>query len=389
MAIPMLPRATVRLLGRALLVAALLVLTGCLRGDPLERDPLEHDPLEHNVPSAEWFVLDGRTRVGAPTLATEPAPIARDDPVVAMDPRVELHHWLVIASLKRGDSVTALHQVEHIIRLVDGEHRREMRAAADEIERGDLHLAEHIIEGMLSRHAPSPLSTAQLHLRLALESLGVGDIEAAQHHFEHAQLTTPGLAVDWSAHRVGDEGLVDLVRSAVSWAIDQDLGVEQCWRSHQATATRQLRVQVGLDDSWLSHHGAAAVDEAERILRDSANVLGEADVAVIVTGWFEWTSLPAVDKPSLRVVLRRLRADVDADLVVMMTARDLLGTDDGWHVPEIPAVVVRHHDNHGEDALVLVHEIGHYLGMMHRPGTYMQAIGFPPVPVWSNCQSGE
>lgn len=373
----MLPPATVRLLGRALLVAALLVLAGCQRSDPLERD----------APSAESFVQVERTELDASTPAPEPDRTASDDPVVVMDPRVELHHWLAITALRQGDSVTALHQVGHIIRIVDGEHRREMSAAADEIERGDLHVAEHMIEGMLSRHAPSPLSGAQLHLRLALESLGVGDIEAAQHHFEHAHLTAPGLEVDWSAHRAGDQGLVDLVRSAVSRAIDQDLGVEQCWDFHNATASRQLRVQVGLDDSWSSHHGAAAADEAARILRDSADILREADISVTVTGWFEWTSLPAVDKPSLRALLRRLRPDIDADLVVLMTARDLLGTDDGWHVPEIPAVVVRHHHHHSEDALVLVHEIGHHLGMTHRPGTYMQAIGFSRAPVWSNCQS--
>lgn len=95
------------------------------------------------------------------------------------------HHWMAISGVKGENAEDALHHVGHIIERVKGEHRRAMREAKRLLAQGELHDAEHLIEGMLAGQAKPELTLADLHLQTALSALAIDNPNDADHHLAH------------------------------------------------------------------------------------------------------------------------------------------------------------------------------------------------------------
>ena len=98
---------------------------------------------------------------------------------------VAQHHWMTLFALAEEDVVEAGHHVQHIIDLVAGDHRARMRHVLAALEQGDLHDAEHTVEGMLAGTAQPDLTTGVMHLQMALSSLRVDKRDDAIHHMGH------------------------------------------------------------------------------------------------------------------------------------------------------------------------------------------------------------
>ena len=98
---------------------------------------------------------------------------------------VALHHWMALLALKVDDIPEATHHVGHIIELVTGDHLHQMEEVLTMLDEGQLHDAEHAIEGMLAGTAVTDLTLEAVHLELALSSLRSDDVDDASHHIQH------------------------------------------------------------------------------------------------------------------------------------------------------------------------------------------------------------
>ena len=77
----------------------------------------------------------------------------------------------------------------------------------------------------------------------------------------------------------------------------------------------------------------------------------------------------------------------EVDLTVIFAWRELPGTVDArLDRSERRVEIENKNGDISAEALLLVHEIGHFLGLSHRAGPFMQPHGFPLVGVWSLCQ---
>jgi hypothetical protein len=75
------------------------------------------------------------------------------------------------------------------------------------------------------------------------------------------------------------------------------------------------------------------------------------------------------------------------DLLIVLTGREFPRSVVGTYREKGPVVAVSYSHRAPEMvAATVTHEIGHFLGMEHRWGTYMQGSGFPLGIVWSDCQ---
>ncbi len=104
---------------------------------------------------------------------------------IAMDADTVQHHWFALVALRSGEVDDAAHHVDHIIGVVGGAHLVEMEEVAAQLAAGDLHEAEHGIEGMLAGQAEFELTSEVLHLQLALDAMSVDDSRDAMHHVGH------------------------------------------------------------------------------------------------------------------------------------------------------------------------------------------------------------
>ena len=105
---------------------------------------------------------------------------------IALGDAVAMHHWMALGALADEDTTEAIHHVRHVIELIeDAGHRGRMEAVLVSLESGQLHDAEHEIEGMLAGVAEPELSRGELHLQLALGATQVHDGPEASHHLEH------------------------------------------------------------------------------------------------------------------------------------------------------------------------------------------------------------
>lgn len=105
---------------------------------------------------------------------------------VSLGDAVAMHHWMALGALADEDTDEAMHHVGHAIELIeDAEHRRRMEAVLGSLRNGQLHDAEHEIEGMLAGTAEPELGRSELHLQLALGAAQVRDGPEASHHLEH------------------------------------------------------------------------------------------------------------------------------------------------------------------------------------------------------------
>ena len=128
---------------------------------------------------------------------TTPADIGRD---------MVNHHWMALLSLEESAVPEAIHHVNHIIDLVEGEHLARMRTILQQLEAGDIHESTHGIQDMLAGTADPALSVERMHLQMALSSLRVDDAEGAMHHVSHFLETATGEEAQQA------QGILDAVR---------------------------------------------------------------------------------------------------------------------------------------------------------------------------------
>lgn len=95
-------------------------------------------------------------------------------------------HVMAVTALE-GDNITeAEHHIEHILGIVAGEHLVLMQHTAGLVNEGEIHEAQHLIETMVADVMAPDEDPGNLHLRLALSSLRIGDSDGTDHHLEHS-----------------------------------------------------------------------------------------------------------------------------------------------------------------------------------------------------------
>jgi mono/diheme cytochrome c family protein len=105
--------------------------------------------------------------------------------IVDVGAEMEMHHWMALSAIEVENIDEALHHVQHIIDLTQGDHRARMQLVITELNDGNLHDSEHQIKEMLAGVLADDISGDALHLRLALSPARVGDTDGAVHHVEH------------------------------------------------------------------------------------------------------------------------------------------------------------------------------------------------------------
>ena len=114
------------------------------------------------------------------------APVAEHVEPVTMEDALVMHHWMSLNALEADNPDEAEHHISHILELVtDPEHKSTMEDILEDIQAGDHHDASHAIEEMIVTKAQPELAMKELHLQLALASIGGEDGEDAKHHIEH------------------------------------------------------------------------------------------------------------------------------------------------------------------------------------------------------------
>ncbi len=114
------------------------------------------------------------------------ASVAEHVEPVAMEDALVMHHWMALTALESNNLSEAEHHVLHIIEMVvDPEHKSKMERVLEDIQVGNHHDASHAIEEMIVTIAKPGLAMKELHLQLALSSIGGEDGEDAKHHIEH------------------------------------------------------------------------------------------------------------------------------------------------------------------------------------------------------------
>ena len=148
-----------------------------------------------------------------------------------IDREVALHHWMALLAIQVDAIPEAVHHVAHINELVTGEHLHQMEDVLAMLEGGQLHDAEHTIEGMLAGTAVIDLTPEAMHLQLALASVGVEDFTNSIHHTEHFL----DLATD--QQREAAEEILDLLRTEnfreAEHELEELLGGEQEEHGHE------------------------------------------------------------------------------------------------------------------------------------------------------------
>ncbi len=114
------------------------------------------------------------------------SPVAEHVEPVAMEDALVMHHWMALSALEADNPDDAEHHVSHIIEFVtDAAHKAQMEAILEAIQAGDYHDASHDTEEMLVTKAEPELALKELHLQMALASIGSENSEDAKHHIEH------------------------------------------------------------------------------------------------------------------------------------------------------------------------------------------------------------
>ncbi len=117
---------------------------------------------------------------------------AHVEPVVMEDALV-IHHWMALNALESDNPDEAEHHVLYIIDIViDPEHKSQAEDALADIRAGDYHDASHTIEEMIITKAEPGLAMEDLHLQLALVSIGAEDAADAKHHLDYYIDTVTG-----------------------------------------------------------------------------------------------------------------------------------------------------------------------------------------------------
>lgn len=97
-----------------------------------------------------------------------------------------MHHWMALFAVEDNSMGEAIHHVEHIVGLTEGQHKAKMNETLSLLDQGDEHGAAHILETMLAGLTDDVAEETDMHLRLALSSTRLDDDTGAAHHMEHA-----------------------------------------------------------------------------------------------------------------------------------------------------------------------------------------------------------
>jgi mono/diheme cytochrome c family protein len=175
---------------------------------------------------------------------------------------METHHLMAISAIEIEDIDEAVHHIEHVVGLTEGDHRAQMQSAIADLEAGSLHDAEHHIKEMLAGILADDLMGDTMHLKLALSSTRVGDTDSAIHHVEHFIGVAAGADLDvgraiLAALQSGnpeavEEHLVNFL-GATGVAMDMDMPMDM-----DMEGTAHDEAEEGHDD------GTAAHDEVSR-----------------------------------------------------------------------------------------------------------------------------
>ena len=313
------------------------------------------------------------------------------DPAVAPDlgdPRVIAYHWLALKAIDNNDEQAAIHHVNHVLELVTGSHRSQMMMTLSDLRDGRTHKAGHQIKEMLAGTADPILSAYRMHLELALYSLEKSQVVDAQHHFEHLINDGPGpmaLTVENAMAAIA-EGKFAAARASIEQllaeSVDTDVPGGCADLTHEPPETSEVVIVLLADEEWIEEQGgkAAADFYLRRLASVAASSLAEIGISLLVS---EYGSYSAQSDLWLYTVA----AGGEVDLSVFFAGRELPGTVDARLDRSGRRIVIE--NKNGDiraEALLLVHEIGHFLGLSHRAGTFMQPHGFPLVGVWSLCQ---
>lgn len=98
---------------------------------------------------------------------------------------IQMHHWMALFAVEDEEFEEAIHHVEHIIGLVEGDHKTRMQDVLVELQAANGHAAGHEIEEMLAGVLDDGVSGITMHVTLALSSVRVDDAESGIHHLEH------------------------------------------------------------------------------------------------------------------------------------------------------------------------------------------------------------
>lgn len=312
-------------------------------------------------------------------------------------PAVATHHWMALRAMKLDDSAGALHHLDHISELVSGDHLLAMSRAVAAIREGELHRAEHVIEEMLAGVAEPDLSVESMHFQLALFSMEIDDQADARHHLLHAVESENGPALLGAAGAIEELGAgrteraSELVRSLVATAIDEDLARIPCTArsgSRARLSEGELTVVLVVDPQWASARDGNPAEESAAVLARATNVFEDAGLSLRLEESTLWRSPEVSSLDEMGHALdSAFESRTPEDLLVLLTGRAIPGGQDGYYTASGRLVVVNRSlsDRSGE-LQVLVHEIGHHLGLAHRSGTYMQPHGLPLTAGWSGCQ---
>jgi hypothetical protein len=96
-----------------------------------------------------------------------------------------LHHWMTLFAIEAESVPEALHHVDHIIDLTEGQHLARMQEARKLLGEGNVQEAEHIIEEMAAGIESTGLDQPAMHLTMALSALRADGSSGAIHHMGH------------------------------------------------------------------------------------------------------------------------------------------------------------------------------------------------------------
>jgi hypothetical protein len=95
------------------------------------------------------------------------------------------HHWMALLALENESTEDAVHHVDHVIEVVEGEHRSQMIDVKEQIEAENIHDGAHVIQAMLTGDESRGLTSLDISGGLARSSLQSNDIGGAVHHLDH------------------------------------------------------------------------------------------------------------------------------------------------------------------------------------------------------------
>ena len=92
---------------------------------------------------------------------------------------------MALLALENESTEDAVHHVDHIIDVVEGDHRSQMIDVNESIEAGDIHGGTHIIQTMLTGDTGRGLTSVDISGGLVRSSVQSGDVDGAMHHLDH------------------------------------------------------------------------------------------------------------------------------------------------------------------------------------------------------------